>query len=185
VTVTATGGGVTRTITFSLTVSTAPTVATPTVTPDGGSFTGPVLVTLQTGTSGASIYYTTDNSTPTQSSALYGDAFTLPSSATVKAVAFKSGWSPSTVASASFTIAAPPAQLTLTWKDNSNNEDNFAIERKTGTTGTYGQIALVGANFTSYIDTNLYHWATYCYRVRAINTSGGSNYTNEACTSTP
>jgi hypothetical protein len=185
VTVTATGGGVTRTITFSLTVSTAPTVATPTVTPDGGSFTGPVLVTLQTGTSGALIYYTTDNSTPTQSSALYGDAFTLPSSATVKAVAFKSGWSPSTVASASFTIAAPPAQLTLTWKDNSNNEDNFAIERKTGTTGTYGQIALVGANFTSYIDTNLYHGATYCYRVRAINTSGGSNYTNEACTSTP
>jgi hypothetical protein len=185
VTVTATGGGVTRTTTFSLTVSAAPTVATPTITPSGGSFTGPVLVTLQTGTLGASIYYTTDDSTPTQSSALYESALTLPSSATVKAVALKNGSNPSAVASAFFTIATPPAQLTLTWKDNSNNEDNFAIERKTGTPGTYGQIALIGANFTSYIDTNLYHGATYCYRVRAINTSGGSNYSNEACTSTP
>ena len=29
------------------------------------------------------------------------------------------------------------AQLTLGWTDNSNNEDGFRIERKTGTAGTY------------------------------------------------
>src|SRR5262249_7826325 len=132
VTVSAAGGGVTRTSSFNLTVS-LPTVAAPTISPNGGSFTGSVSVTLQTVTSGASIYYTTDGSAPTQSSTLYTGAFTLTSGATVNAIAFKSGSNPSTVASASFTVAPAPAQLTVTWQDNSTNESNFGLERKTGT----------------------------------------------------
>ena len=83
-------------------------------------------------------------------------AFPLASSAVVKAIAFKSGFNPSAQASASFTIAAPSAaQLTLTWQDNSTNENNFAIQRKTGTSGTYAQIAMVAANIASYVDTSV------------------------------
>jgi hypothetical protein len=82
-------------------------------------------VMLQTATSGGSIYYTTDGSAPTQSSTLYVGAFALTSSATVKAIAFKSGSNPSAVASAAFTVVTPPAQFTLTWQDNSTNESNF------------------------------------------------------------
>jgi hypothetical protein len=110
---------------------------------------------------------------------------TLTSSATVKATAFKSGSNPSAVASASFTVVAPPAQLTLAWQDNSTNESNFGVERKTGTGGTYAQIALVAANTTSYMDNSVTHGVTYCYRVDAINSAGASAYTNEACTTAP
>jgi hypothetical protein len=138
-------------------------------------------VTLQTTTSGALIYYTTNGSTPTQSSTPYTGAFTLTSSATVKAIAFQSGSNPSAEASANFTIAASPAQLTLSWQDNSNDEDNFAIERKTGTNGAYSQLASVAANVTSYLDTGVTSGVTYCYRVQAVNNAGASAYTNEAC----
>jgi Concanavalin A-like lectin/glucanases superfamily/Chitobiase/beta-hexosaminidase C-terminal domain len=158
-----------------------PTVATPTISPNGGSFTGSVSVTLQTATSGASIYYTTNGSTPTQSSTLYAGAFALTSSATVNAIALQSGSNPSAQASASFTVVAPSAQLTLTWQDNSNDEDDFVIERKTGTNGAYSQIASVGANVTSYVDNSVTRGINYCYRVQAVNSAGASAYTNEGC----
>ena len=106
VTVTSTGGGVTRTTVFTLNVAAAvvSTVVPPTITPNGGSFTNSVSVALATASSGASIYYTTDGSSPTQSSKLYTGAMTLTASTVVKAKAFKSGYNPSAEASASFTL---------------------------------------------------------------------------------
>ncbi len=103
----------------------------------------------------------------------------------MNAIALKSDSNPSAQASASFTITPSTSQLTLTWQDNSNDEDNFAIERKTGTSGTYTQIALVGANSTSYVDTTVTKGINYCYRVRAVNSAGASAYTNEACGTVP
>ena len=193
--VTGTGGGVTRTTNFSLTVnsstptaptpppSSASTLATPTITPNGGSFTDSVSVTLQTATSGASIFYTTNGSTPTQSSTPYTGAFILANSTTVNAIAFKSGSNPSAQASANFTVIAPSGQLTLTWQDNSSDEVDFAIERKTGTSGVYSQIASVAANVTTYMDNSVTRGVTYCYRVQAVNSAGASDFSNEACKS--
>jgi hypothetical protein len=65
--------------------------------------------------------------------------------------------------------------------DNSSNEDGFKIERRTGTTQTYTQIAIAGANVTSYNDSGLVDGDTYCYRVLAFNAAGSSPYSNEAC----
>jgi hypothetical protein len=76
---------------------------------------------------------------------------------------------------------AGAGQLQLAWTDNSNNESGFKIERKLGTTGTFSQIATVGVNVTTYIDTNLTDGATYCYRLAAFNSAGTSAYSAEGC----
>jgi uncharacterized repeat protein (TIGR02543 family) len=76
------------------------------------------------------------------------------------------------------------AQLTLSWTDASDNEDGFAIERRTGTSGTFARVASVSPNVTTYTDPNLASSSTYCYRVNAFNTAGSSAYTNEICGTT-
>jgi hypothetical protein len=89
------------------------------------------------------------------------------------------------LASDLFTIhTASAAQLTLSWTDASDNEDGFAIERKTGTSGTFARVASVGSNISTYTDASLASSTTYCYRVNAFNTAGNSAYTNEICGTT-
>ncbi|MDI6850160.1 MAG: SBBP repeat-containing protein [Candidatus Saccharicenans sp.] len=67
----------------------------------------------------------------------------------------------------------------LAWDDKSDNEDGFKIERKTGAAGTWSQIATVGANVTSFQNTGLAEATDYYYRVRAYNSAGDSEYSNE------
>ncbi len=68
------------------------------------SYNEPTTVTITSATNGASIYYTTDGSTPTSSSTLYEDAFTVKEACTIKAIAIKEGMTNSEVASANVTI---------------------------------------------------------------------------------
>ena len=77
------------------------------------------------------------------------------------------------------------SQIDLSWDDNSDNEDGFKIERKTGAGGTYSQIATVGPNVTTYPDTGLIPCTTYFYRVMAYNAAGNSAYSNVASATTP
>ena len=74
--------------------------------------------------------------------------------------------------------------LNLTWTDNSSNEDGFSIERKTGVSGTYAEIATTSANIATYSDTGLTASTAYFYKVRAFNTDGYSAYSNEASSTT-
>lgn len=76
--------------------------------------------------------------------------------------------------------AVSSSQINLSWKDNSDDETGFKIERKKGEGDTFSQIATVGANVTTYSDTGLSPSTTYYYRVRAYNASGDSSYSNTA-----
>ncbi len=81
--------------------SSASTVATPVISGASPSETT-TSVTISCATSGASIYYTTDGSTPTAESIPYTEAVTLSDTTTVKAFAV-SGSDSSAVASRTFT----------------------------------------------------------------------------------
>jgi Bacterial Ig domain/Chitobiase/beta-hexosaminidase C-terminal domain len=85
-------------------VTTNNSVATPVLTPAGGTFAGLVPVSVGTATAGATIRYTTNGTDPTATSTLYGGAFTLTSTTTVKARAFKTGLADSAVATGAFTV---------------------------------------------------------------------------------
>ena len=67
------------------------TVSTPTFTPAAGTYYTPFDVTIKCGTSGASIYYTLDGSTPTTSSTQYTDPIHISATTTVKAIAAAEG----------------------------------------------------------------------------------------------
>ena len=79
------------------------TVAAPTFSPGGGTYTMPVSVGISTTTSGATIRYTTNGSTPSQTTGtVYTGSITVYSTSTIKAIAYESGWADSTVSSATF-----------------------------------------------------------------------------------
>ncbi len=71
-------------------------------------------------------------------------------------------------------------KIALRWRDNSNNEDGFKIERRRNDEPSFSEIATVGPNTTSYVNTGLSSKTTYYYRVRAYNAYGNSNYSNTA-----
>jgi hypothetical protein len=67
----------------------------------------------------------------------------------------------------------------LTWKDTSQIEHGFTIDRLTGS--RYVTIATVGPNVESYTDVDVTPGTTYCYRVSAFNAAGVSFSSNTAC----
>lgn len=76
-------------------------------------------------------------------------------------------------------------EILLNWTDNASDETGFKIERKTGVNGEYSEIAMVGANTTTYHDTRLEDDTAYSYKVRAYKAEGNSAYSNEVNATTP
>jgi uncharacterized protein (TIGR02145 family) len=72
--------------------------------PAAGTYTGSQKVTLSTGNPGDTIYYTTDGSAPTSSSAMDTGAIAVGSTETIKAIVVKAGKT-SAVYSAAYTIS--------------------------------------------------------------------------------
>ena len=90
------------------------TVATPTANPATGEVTSGTTVTLESSTSGAVIYYTTNGDTPTTGSTQYTSPIPIIVAITIKAIAVKDGMNDSAVLEAAYTILAPNTVATPT-----------------------------------------------------------------------
>ena len=79
-----------------------------------------------------------------------------------------------------FTASNAWSGWTLSWTDNSINEDGFIIEREsTSSPGSWAEDGRVGTDITTYFDSTT---ATFrCYRVQAFNAAGKSGPSNVAC----
>ncbi len=92
----------------------------PTADPGSGTYTSAQSVRLSTSTGDASIYYTTDGTTPTSASTLYTKAISVIKSMKIKAIAVKSGYTNSSVATFTYTIEDKPVEA-VTFSDVSGH----------------------------------------------------------------
>ena len=81
-----------------------PTVATPTFTPEAGTYYEEQSVSIACATEGATIYYTLDGSDPSENSLVYSAPLDINQTTTIKAIAMKEGYNNSSIAEATYTI---------------------------------------------------------------------------------
>jgi titin len=75
--------------------------------------------------------------------------------------------------------AASSTAVNLSWKDNSDNETGFDIERSTDNV-SFSLLTTLEAGSQSYTDKGLTAGTTYYYRIRAVIAGGGSGYSDTA-----
>jgi len=94
-----------------------PGVPNPTFSPTPTTYHSPIVVNISDSLSGSTIYYTTDGSAPTTSSAVYNSPISIASTTTFRAMATFSGLPNSAVMLATYSIVlpqAPPPQFSPT-----------------------------------------------------------------------
>ena len=142
-----------------------PPAATPTFSVPVGTYDSTQSVALSDTSSGATIYYTTNGSTPTASSTKYAGAISVSSNETIKAIATGGGYSSSAVASAQYTIKLPQLSsssgaLTFSSTSVGTSAATQAVTIKnTGqstldVTGSGYGISITGTNASSFSQTN-------------------------------
>lgn len=115
-------------------------VATPTFSPEGGTYTEAQTVTISCDTQNVDIYYTTDGSTPDDESTQYNGSITVSESMTIKAIAYDSDDNASSVATAVYTIQQPLSTM----------DEIFATATAAGNTAT-----TVIINFDNWVVTGV------------------------------
>jgi hypothetical protein len=142
-------------------------VPTPVISAASGTYAGPTDVSITVpNRTGAAIYYTTDGSTPTQSSTQYTGQFTVSATSTIKARAFFPGYTDSDIATSDMTIVDAsniikaafievPAQVIdleadgtagwIAWGRNSGNLNQYSLFDGGAGLGDYTTIGTVGS----------------------------------------
>jgi len=167
---------------------TQPTVSQPSISPNGGTFTSSVSVTLTCATTGVTIYYTTNGTAPTTNSLIYSSPFAVNSTITVKAKSFKSGYADSAIASATFTINTTQAAVatpTIT-PDGGTFTNSLKVTLNCKTAGTKIHYTIDGtdptSNSTLYKATGISITNTVTLKAKAFKGTNTSATVAEAYT---
>ena len=134
----------------------------PVITPSAGSYIGSTQVTITTGTSGATVMYSTNGGT----ASIYGGPLTVTTTSTIEAYVTKGGLVDSSTASSYFTIVAEV--LSVSVRDNTDSSDfttwalgtvtasavhimdatNYVLVKNAGNVSEDFSISAVGTNWT-------------------------------------
>lgn len=170
------------------------TVAAPSFSPIPDTYNDDVNVTLQSATSGATIYYTTNGSEPTDASSVYSSAIPVAgdgTSVTIKALAAKDGMLDSTVSSGTFVIeyvlTAPTGlnadavlfdSVTLSWS-TVDLADEYVLDRYyvpmpgAPSPFTAGWSEVYRGTDPSFVDSGLWGGRELYYRVGSYSATKG------------
>ncbi len=120
-------------------------VSAPQFNPAAGTFSTSQSITITSGTSGASIRYTINGTTPTSTTGtLYSGSFSLSSTTTLKAIAYKTGMTDSTVTTGVYTITETVSQ------PNPPSGPSSVVVNSSATYTTGGSVSSLG-NQVQYI----------------------------------
>ena len=132
-----------------------PVTATPTFSVASGSYTSVQTETISDATNGATIYYTTDGTTPTTASPVYAGQFLVESTETVQAFAMASGCYTSNQATAAYTVTLPLSATVFVTPFTSPVQQSQAISEVITVNGIAGHptptgsVTLSSATYTS------------------------------------
>ena len=158
----ATGNAVSAIASATYTIN-LPPAATPAFSLPAGTYLSAQTVTISDSTAGATIYYTTNGTTPTISSTVYSGAITVSASETIEAIAVASGLANSSVASAAytinlpvtFTLSATPSSLTVNLGTSGSVTLTVTPQNGFSSTVNFGCTGLPGGATCSFSPTTV------------------------------
>ena len=77
------------------------------------------------------------------------------------------------------------SQIDLTWRDNSDNETGFRVQRRLGNSANWEEVGTTEADATTFSDVGLKPTTRYRYRVQAFNDADSSGFSSQAEATTP
>jgi hypothetical protein len=153
------------------------TASPPSFSPIAGTYTSAQSVTISSATPGAGFRYTVDGTEPTAENGFdYSTPLNITANTTLKAYATKSGMTPSTVTTATYTIQSAPGALT-----NGGFEDGttgWVLGATGGGTGAFSVLNNQGTRDGSYaLAFGSGNAAGNAMFTQALATTPGSSYT--------
>jgi hypothetical protein len=167
------GNGLNDTWVYRPSAASLPPAITPVFSLLAGNYQSPQTLTISNGMANASIFYTTDGTTPTSNSTLYTGPITVPATETVQAFATGPGYPTSAVASATYIFQAD----TPTFSSPAGTYNStFSLAIFDGTTNAFIYYTTDGSTPTSastrYID-NFPFTVSTSETVKAIAVANG------------
>ncbi len=166
------------------------TAATPTFSPAAGTYNSPQTVTISDATSGATIHYTTNGSTPTASSTVYSAPISVTATETIKAIAIASGYTNSAVGSATYTLKAATPTFSPAAGTYNSTQTVTVSDATSGVTMYYTTNGTTPTTSSTVYSSPISVASTETVKVLAVKTGysnstvGSATYTLKAATPT-